>query len=106
MSERAERGGVEEKTSKKDEQPTKLKHYKFARRSFGLAAFESPNFPPLATLGVNTMFRKDIALPPPRAPFRAAMELAREIFVVALTPSFHYETLECVVKHSVGLKVS
>tara|TARA_B110000971_G_scaffold184282_1_gene191965 strand:+ start:191 stop:349 length:159 start_codon:yes stop_codon:yes gene_type:complete len=52
------------------------------------------------------MFRKDIALPPPRAPFRAAMELAREIFVVALTPSFHYETLECVVKHSVGLKVS
>ena len=33
--------------------------------SFGLDAFDSPNFPPLATLGVNVELRKDIAVPPP-----------------------------------------
>ncbi len=38
--------------------------------SVGLDAFDSPNFPPLATLGAFVQDRKELALPPPRAPLR------------------------------------
>jgi len=72
--------------------------------SFGLDAFHSPNLDPLATLGVNISLRKDIAMPPPQAPFRVFNKLSREIVVIQLLPSFYIESLDCIVEHTNGLK--
>lgn len=38
--------------------------------SLALAAYDSPNFPPLGELGVTMRYRRDITLAPPRGPFR------------------------------------
>jgi hypothetical protein len=42
-------------------------------------AFDSPNFPPLATLGVtiNFNYRRDLVLPPPRLAFRVHTSMDR-----------------------------
>ncbi|GMH51502.1 hypothetical protein TrRE_jg2616, partial [Triparma retinervis] len=74
------------------------------QNAFGLDAFGSPNFPPLATLGVNTVTRKDIALPPPTAPFRVFTSFETGIVTVKLIPKFDDEPLYTMVKHSEKLK--
>lgn len=74
------------------------------QNAFGLDAFDSPNFPPLATLGVNVVSRKDIALPPPTAPFRCFTKMETGIVTVKLIPKFDDEPLLMMVRHSKSLK--
>ncbi|GMI49315.1 hypothetical protein TrCOL_g11624 [Triparma columacea] len=74
------------------------------QNAFGLDAFSSPNFPPLATLGVNTVTRKDIALPPPTAPFRLFTDFETGVVTVKLIPKFDDEPLLMMVKHSSKLR--
>eukprot|EP00927_Polykrikos_kofoidii_P005822 TRINITY_DN12317_c0_g1_i5.p1 TRINITY_DN12317_c0_g1~~TRINITY_DN12317_c0_g1_i5.p1 ORF type:complete len:399 (+),score=53.36 TRINITY_DN12317_c0_g1_i5:147-1343(+) len=54
----------------------------------GLSAFTSPNFPPLATLGVTVKFRADLFQPPPRGRFHAHKAFDSEILVIRLVPGF------------------
>jgi L-asparaginase len=74
--------------------------------SFGLDAFSSPNFPPLATLGVNVTLRKDLTLSPPKGAFRVHKEMLPNlgIIVVKLLPGFNDEPLTTMVKQSTTLK--
>ena len=72
--------------------------------SFGLDAFDCPNFPPLAELGVNVELRKDIALPPPHGPFRIFTKMETGIVVMKLIPKFDDEPLRQLVMHSEKIK--
>jgi L-asparaginase len=56
--------------------------------SHGLAAFDSPNFPPLATLGVGINLNTELVLPPPRARFNPHTDIDYNIAVVWLVPGF------------------
>eukprot|EP00053_Salpingoeca_punica_P007328 m.67187 g.67187 ORF g.67187 m.67187 type:complete len:511 (+) comp14098_c0_seq1:174-1706(+) len=66
--------------------------------SFGLAAFESPNMEPLATLAVNIRVNARLPLPQPRAPFRAHKAIETGILVVRLVPGFPAEVLTNIVE--------
>lgn len=72
--------------------------------SGSLAAFESPNFPALATLGSVIIERKDLALPQPRGPFRAHTTLNSNIIVLKLIPGFDDESIFALVNGSKNLK--
>jgi len=72
--------------------------------SVGLAAFDTPNFPPLATLGVYIMERKELARPPPKGAFRVHKKLTASIIVIKLVPGFDDECIACLVEHSKNLK--
>lgn len=72
--------------------------------SMALGAFESPNFPPLATLGVNFNERKDLTLPPPRGPFRVHRKLHSQLMVIRLTPGFNPTAMEAVVLHAPDIR--
>lgn len=69
-----------------------------------LEAYESPNFPALARLGVYTTQRLDLALPQPKAPFRVHKTLSSNIIVIKLTPGFDDETLLIIANHSKNLR--
>lgn len=74
------------------------------QNAFGLDAFDSPNFPPLATLGVNVETRKDCALMPPTSPFRTFTKMETGIVTVKLIPKFDDEPLKVMVEHSKNLR--
>jgi len=54
--------------------------------SWGLQAFVSPNYPPIATLGVNFNLNKELALDHPKSRFRIHTKLNTNIAVVHLSP--------------------
>ena len=72
--------------------------------SIGLNAYESPNFPPLATLGAFINENKELALPPPRGPFRVHKTLEAQVIVLKLVPGFDDECIHAMVKYSTSLK--
>ena len=72
--------------------------------SVGLNAFDSPNFPPLATLGAFINERKELALPQPRGPFRVHAQLEAKVIVLKLVPGFDDECIHALVEHSTQLK--
>jgi len=72
--------------------------------SVGLNAFDSPNFPPLATLGAFISERKELALPQPRGPFRVHSHLEAKVIVLKLVPGFDDECIHALVEHTKQLK--
>jgi len=72
--------------------------------SFGLDAFDSPNFPPLAQIGVNIRERRGLLLPPPKYPFRVHKDMDANVVVVKLVPGFSDEALLAMVRNCTKLK--
>eukprot|EP00607_Mallomonas_marina_P010216 CAMPEP_0182421400 /NCGR_PEP_ID=MMETSP1167-20130531/6774_1 /TAXON_ID=2988 /ORGANISM="Mallomonas Sp, Strain CCMP3275" /LENGTH=347 /DNA_ID=CAMNT_0024598499 /DNA_START=277 /DNA_END=1320 /DNA_ORIENTATION=- len=72
--------------------------------STGLSAFDSPNYPPLATLGTRIHGHAELALPQPKAPFRVHRELDSKIVVLKLIPGFDDDAVMALVKHTKDLK--
>jgi len=72
--------------------------------SFGLDAFDSPNFPPLATVGVNIAERKDLLLSPPRTCFQVHKNIDSHIIVIKLVPGFDDEALVEMINHCKNLR--
>ena len=72
--------------------------------SVGLNAFDSPNFPPLATLGAFINERKELALAQPRGPFRVHTHLEAKVIVLKLVPGFDDECIHALVEHTKQLK--
>ena len=72
--------------------------------SIGLAAFDSPNFPPLATLGAFIDVQRDLILPPPRGPLRVNKLLVSAVLVVRLVPGFDDEALLSLVNSTSSLR--
>lgn len=72
--------------------------------SVGLAAFESPNFPAFAKLGVRTNVRKDLARPHPKGPFRVHKNLDANVIVIKLVPGFDDGCILALAEHSPNLR--
>jgi L-asparaginase len=72
--------------------------------SGSLAAFMSPNFPPLATLGAFIKERSDLVLSQPKGPFRAHTALESNIIVLKLIPGFSDESIFAMVNGAKNLK--
>ena len=72
--------------------------------SVGLAAFDSPNYPALATLGVFFFERKDLARPQPKQAFRVFKKLDASIIVIKLIPGFDDDAINALVEYSKDLK--
>ncbi|KAF4673469.1 hypothetical protein FOL47_010521 [Perkinsus chesapeaki] len=63
--------------------------------SGSIAAFESPNFPPLATLGVGIHFNDHLLMPAPKGRFHVHTNMENSILVVRMVPGFaDLETLK------------
>ena len=72
--------------------------------SVALDAFDSPNFPPLATLGAFIHERKDLSLPQPRSPFTVHKKLEAKVIVIKLVPGFDDDAIVVIVDHNKNLK--
>ena len=72
--------------------------------SSALSAFDSPNFPPLATLGTQIYPNLDLILPPPRGPFKIHKYLDAKVLVLKLVPGFDDECIQATVRHSTKLR--
>eukprot|EP00903_Cladosiphon_okamuranus_P020855 g19154.t1 len=72
--------------------------------SLALAAYDSPNFPPLGQLGVTMRYRRDIILAPPRGPFRVHTKMDSRVVVVKLVPGFDDDVLKALVEHCTALR--
>ena len=65
--------------------------------SWGLNAFESPNFPALATLGTNLSVSTEHIRPQPKGRFRVHTDFNRNILVLRLVPGFSDRALETII---------
>ncbi|KAF2070122.1 hypothetical protein CYY_008562 [Polysphondylium violaceum] len=65
--------------------------------SWSLDAFDSPNCPPLATLGMEINVNYDIVLNQPKGRFRVHEEINKNIAVVHLVPGFSDDTFENIL---------
>ena len=72
--------------------------------SVGLNAYDSPNFPPLATLGAFINERRELFLPQPRGPFKIHTHLEAKVVVLKLVPGFDDECVHALVEHSQQLR--
>lgn len=72
--------------------------------STGFHAFDSPNFPALATFGAFVYENKELALPPPKGRFRAFKNLDAHILVIRLVPGFDDEAISAVVRNSASIR--
>jgi L-asparaginase len=92
--------------------------------SLSLNAFDSPNFPPLATHGAYIHDNKEVTLPQPRGPFRVHKTLdskvalfslystmlrvsltsTLKILVLKLVPGFDDESIHALVQHGSAVK--
>lgn len=68
--------------------------------SVHLDAFMSPNFPPLAEVGVEVVARHDLAVPPPRNAFRVQTGLDSNILCLKLIPGYDDSCLIDIVAQS------
>ena len=66
--------------------------------SQGLAAFDSPNFPPLATVGATVQANRHLWLPPPVGRLRVHRKLDARVLVVRLSPGFDDAALAGLVR--------
>mmetsp|Transcript_9497 Transcript_9497/g.22834 ORF Transcript_9497/g.22834 Transcript_9497/m.22834 type:complete len:388 (+) Transcript_9497:1808-2971(+) len=74
-------------------------------RALDLRAFDSPNYPPLATLGVRIELRTELARPPALGPLIVHKRMDTRILVVLLVPGFDDSALERLCQQpSEGLK--
>lgn len=71
--------------------------------SSSLDAFDSPNFPPLATLGTAIQENSELSLRQPRGPLRVHKQLDANILVIKLVPGFNDESIHALVNHSKNL---
>jgi L-asparaginase len=67
--------------------------------STGLDAFDSPNYPPLAKLGVNIDHNERAVLAHPRGPFSVYTETNRNVLVIKLAPGFTDTALDACLTH-------
>ncbi|KYQ88325.1 L-asparaginase I [Tieghemostelium lacteum] len=65
--------------------------------SWSLDAFESPNCPPLATLGMEINVNTDVILNQPKGRFRVHENINKNVAVVHLVPGFSDEAFENVL---------
>ncbi|CAM9894662.1 unnamed protein product [Ectocarpus sp. 8 AP-2014] len=72
--------------------------------SLALTAYDSPNFPHLGDLGVKMRYRRDVALPPPRGPFRVHTNMDSRVVVIKLIPGFDDHALLALVEHCTALR--
>ena len=72
--------------------------------SFRVDAFDSPNFPRLAEVGVNITTRLDLALRVPRGPFRVHKKMNTNIMVIKLVPGFDDRCVMGIVTQSSTLR--
>lgn len=63
-------------------------------RALDLRAFDSPNFPPLATLGVRIRLNVELARPPALGPLIVHKAMDTRVIVVLLVPGFDDSALE------------
>ena len=66
----------------------------------GLNAFESPNYPPLATLKVNTKLHSEYVLRYPRRKLKVRKSMQENVIVIKLVPGFQDEAIQCMIEHS------
>lgn len=71
--------------------------------SSSLDAFDSPNFPPLATLGTSIHENSDLSLRQPRGALRVHKQLDANVLVIKLVPGFSDESVHALVNHSKNL---
>jgi L-asparaginase len=71
--------------------------------SSSLDAFDSPNFPPLATLGTAIQENSDLSLRQPRGALRVHKQLDANVLVIKLVPGFNDESIHALVNHSKNL---
>jgi len=72
--------------------------------SMSLDAFDSPNYPPLATLGCNISENKHLFLPKPSQPLKVHLALDAHVVVIKLVPGFDDECIFALVQYSKTLK--
>ena len=72
--------------------------------SNGLDAFDSPNFPPLATVGARISSDRALWRRPPTSRLRVHTILDTSIVVVSLVPGFDDSAIETMVEHCTNLK--
>lgn len=72
--------------------------------SHALDAFDSPNFPPLATLGTSISEQRELSRQQPRGPLKVHRMLDAHIIVIKLVPGFNDEAIEALITHSKSLK--
>lgn len=72
--------------------------------SLSFNAFDSPNFPPLATLGATIEENRELVLPPPRGTLRVHKQLDAHVLVIKLVPGFDDESIQSLVLHSKTLR--
>ena len=66
--------------------------------SQGLAAFDSPNLPPLATVGATVQVNRQLWLPPPTGRLRVHRQLDARVLVLRLSPGFDDGALAGLVR--------
>lgn len=72
--------------------------------SLSFDAFDSPNFPPLATLGATIVENRELLLPPPRGTLRVHKQLDAHVLVIKLVPGFDDESIQTLVRYSTTLR--
>lgn len=75
-------------------------------RALDLRAFDSPNFPPLAKLGVRIELRTELARPPALGPLIVHTAMDTRILVIKLVPGFDDAALLRICEDPLGLKVA
>jgi L-asparaginase len=72
--------------------------------SSSLDAYNSPNFPPLATLGATIVENRELVRPRSSAPLRVQKSLDANVLVIKLVPGFVDEAIVALIEHSRTLK--
>uniref|UniRef100_A0A7S2WSI2 asparaginase n=1 Tax=Rhizochromulina marina TaxID=1034831 RepID=A0A7S2WSI2_9STRA len=72
--------------------------------SFRVDAFDSPNFPRLAEVGVNITARFDLAMRLPRGSFRVHKEMNTNIVVIKLVPGYDDDCISHIVNDIQSLR--
>jgi L-asparaginase len=72
--------------------------------SNGLDAFDSPNFPPLATVGAKISADRSIWRAPPISRLRVHTRLVTSVVVLHLVPGFDDSAILSMIRHSAGLR--
>ena len=70
----------------------------------GLDAFDSPNFPPLATVGATIQTARALWRPPPAGRLRVHSQLDTKVMVVRLSPGFDDGALAALVRGAPDLR--
>ena len=69
--------------------------------SSGFAAYQSPNYPPLATVGVDININRQQTLPQPQCPMKVEEMQSVEIGTLHIFPGISYEVLENYLRQPV-----